>query len=680
MNKMFTQPSGPVAKQTNKQAIARKFGVKQSEVLYYSQFIALSGYKVIYDKATQKAYSLPTDIPSDAIATNLTQAGVLYYGSTSVDLAALAVQREEYVTLPGSFSTGVAVTTKNELVTFTDGKYRWDGELPKIVPADSTPATTGGVSPSAWMPVGAVAFRKELADTTDVMRGDALVGVKQPFTGSVARTQHDKNKDVISVKDFGAVGDGVTDDTAAIQAAMTYACHTGSISVHIPAGRYVISQQIDMAPATVSSGQNHLYVSVYGDGASTVLLQYVNGPVFSFTGLTHYVSFSDFVCFCKVAVGRAEGNALFHFPDGNSDSHYVNISYRTEGQETTTGACFYVCGTNKYNDTVTFNNCVSRVTLYGYKIGKGSTVYIIGGRVMGAYPSYNSIGLYFTGGNGGCWIWGTDFISHYMGINITGDSGESNREIFLTHGCVDTSNIGLNHIDQSYVSCTGLWAASCDYANVNFAPSNGRGILNIVGGTIFNAGINLADADVGGDYAVGLKINRYGRLQISGVSFRENRNRAISCYSDARDTPAIIDNCNFYNNGTSGVSGSCQVYLAGNTTLRNNTFEDVAGVANVSKDIASQNKMRIIGNVGYMGRNVGSDFMLGASGETVTNKSGKTLNIYLREGSVSSIWVNENPVYAYSSDQPINVMVRLEPMDTLRVNYSAAPSIVRQPV
>lgn len=677
MNELFSQGGkGSTGILTNKQAVARHFGVKQSEVVYFSVGAVLTGYKVIYDKESQRAYSLPADIGSGVTAVSLSSAGVLVHSAGSVDLGELVVSREEYVTLPGSFDTGVIVNVKNELVVFTDGKYRWDGELPKIVPAGSTPASTGGVGLGAWVSVGDASLRSELAGAD----GAQLISLTQSGAGAVSRTVDSKLSDVISVKDFGAVGDGVTDDTAAIQAAMTYACHTGNISVHIPAGRYVISQQIDMAPATVSSGQNHLYVSVYGDGASTVLLQYINGPVFSFTGLTHYVSFSDFVCFCKVAVGRAEGNALFHFPDGNSDSHYVNISYRTEGQETTTGACFYVCGTNKYNDTVTFNNCVSRVTLYGYKIGKGSTVYIIGGRVMGAYPSYNSIGLYFTGGNGGCWIWGTDFISHHMGINITGDSGESNREIFLTHGCVDTSNIGLNHIDQSYVSCTGLWAASCDYANVNFAPSNGRGILNIVGGTIFNAGINLADADVGGDYAVGLKINRYGRLQISGVSFRENRNRAISCYSGARDTPAIIDNCNFYNNGTSGVSGSYQVYLAGNATLRNNTFENVAGVANVYKDIASQNKMRIIGNVGYMGGNVGSDFMLGASGETITNKSGKTLNIYLREGSVSSIWVNENPVYAYSSDQPINVMVRLEPMDTLRVNYSAAPSIVRQPV
>lgn len=237
MNEMFSQGGkGSTGILTNKQAIARKFGVKQSEVLYYSQFIALSGYKVIYDKATQKAYSLPTDIPSDAIATNLTQAGVLYYGSTSVDLGALAVQREEYITLPGSFSTGVTVNTKNELVIFTDGKYRWDGELPKIVPAGSTPASTGGVSPSAWMPVGDVTLRKELGDASDVLKGDALLAVKQPYTGAVARTQHDRNKDYVFVTDFGAKGDGVTDDTGAFAAALL-----SSRTVLMPDGIFRVS-------------------------------------------------------------------------------------------------------------------------------------------------------------------------------------------------------------------------------------------------------------------------------------------------------------------------------------------------------------------------------------------------------------------------------------------------------
>ena len=48
--------------------------------------------------------------------------------------------------------------------------------------------------------------------------GSALVGFLQAGTGAVARTQQSKDRDVISVKDFGAVGDGVTNDVAAFVA------------------------------------------------------------------------------------------------------------------------------------------------------------------------------------------------------------------------------------------------------------------------------------------------------------------------------------------------------------------------------------------------------------------------------------------------------------------------------
>lgn len=60
----------------------------------------------------------------------------------------------------------------------------------------------------------------ELANTSDAAFGDALVGVRSPLTGGTARTQHTKNQDIVSVKDFGVVGDGVTDDTGALAAAV----------------------------------------------------------------------------------------------------------------------------------------------------------------------------------------------------------------------------------------------------------------------------------------------------------------------------------------------------------------------------------------------------------------------------------------------------------------------------
>jgi hypothetical protein len=77
------------------------------------------------------------------------------------------------------------------------------------------------------------AFRAELALNT----GAGLVGFIQPGAGAVPRTLQSKGEDVLSVKDHGAVGDGVTDDTAAIQSALSAA--TGTLL--FPAGVYMVT-------------------------------------------------------------------------------------------------------------------------------------------------------------------------------------------------------------------------------------------------------------------------------------------------------------------------------------------------------------------------------------------------------------------------------------------------------
>ena len=68
-----------------------------------------------------------------------------------------------------------------------------------------------------------------------------MITYKNDGTGAVVRTIKDKLSDTVSVKDFGAVGDGVTDDTAAIQSAIN-----ASYKVHIPAGVYKITDTINV--------------------------------------------------------------------------------------------------------------------------------------------------------------------------------------------------------------------------------------------------------------------------------------------------------------------------------------------------------------------------------------------------------------------------------------------------
>lgn len=56
MNKMFTQSTGPVAKQVNKQAIARIFGLKNSQVGYLSKDGPIDSYDVLFDNETQTCW------------------------------------------------------------------------------------------------------------------------------------------------------------------------------------------------------------------------------------------------------------------------------------------------------------------------------------------------------------------------------------------------------------------------------------------------------------------------------------------------------------------------------------------------------------------------------------------------------------------------------------------------
>lgn len=75
--------------------------------------------------------------------------------------------------------------------------------------------------------------------------GAAAVAYVPAGAGAVATDVQTVLRETVSVTRFGAVGDGVTDDTAAIQAAISSLVSTGG-TVYFPTGRYVITSQINV--------------------------------------------------------------------------------------------------------------------------------------------------------------------------------------------------------------------------------------------------------------------------------------------------------------------------------------------------------------------------------------------------------------------------------------------------
>lgn len=65
----------------------------------------------------------------------------------------------------------------------------------------------------------------------------------QGSTGSVPRTVTNRLQDYVSIKDFGAVGDGVTDNSAAFTHALNLVCSTGG-KLYMPPGVYATSTTI----------------------------------------------------------------------------------------------------------------------------------------------------------------------------------------------------------------------------------------------------------------------------------------------------------------------------------------------------------------------------------------------------------------------------------------------------
>jgi hypothetical protein len=123
--------------------------------------------------------------------------------------------------------------------------------------------------------VGAlVKFTTSQLNSSGLQANAFQVSYTPPFTGSVGTNVGDKLAQYVSVKDFGAVGDGVTDDTAAMQAAVD----AGQYEIDLVGGIYRIT-------SVVTFDENNMIIkngTLLFDGPNTARLAKITGDNVTF--------------------------------------------------------------------------------------------------------------------------------------------------------------------------------------------------------------------------------------------------------------------------------------------------------------------------------------------------------------------------------------------------------------
>ncbi len=139
--------------------------------------------------------------------------------------AGTSTPKATYTNAAGSVANAnpVVLDARGEAIIFwsADAAY-------KVVVADADGATI-------WT-------QDDVSSPTGGSGGSDNVGFIQSGAGAVARSVQAKLRESMSVKDFGAVGDGVADDTAEIQAAIDALSSGGTVV--FPRGSYLISAEI----------------------------------------------------------------------------------------------------------------------------------------------------------------------------------------------------------------------------------------------------------------------------------------------------------------------------------------------------------------------------------------------------------------------------------------------------
>jgi hypothetical protein len=252
----------------------------------------------------------------------------------------------------GYASTYATYANFNAAMPLANGVY--------LVKADET---KGGTAHAYRVASGAV------ADSWGVVLTDAY--------GAAALI--DRGAQIVNVKAFGAIGDGVADDAPAIQAAINAAATLGA-NVYIPGGTYRLNSGITSTDVTVlGAGGARTILEFYGAGTAVVLTTTRPGTVGSFrlvskaAGQTGIRTTGEFPAVRDVRMEEFDFGLRVGASTGVSPSYYGtfrSVNIRTTVGTGTAGLSvfggFPASNANTFNDIVVTGRFTTLIDLAGH--------------------------------------------------------------------------------------------------------------------------------------------------------------------------------------------------------------------------------------------------------------------------------------------------------------------------
>ena len=395
--------------------------------------------------------------------------------------------------------------------------------------------------------------------------GSNSVGYLPAGTGAVATTVQTKLRESVSVKDFGAVGNGVADDTAAIQAA--YAALPVNSALYFPSGTYKYTSRLTFSggkkPAFIGDGPLQsvlLYAGtdngdciVVGDGTNSEANWYISGIGF----LTNTATTSGAMVHFKRLIQSFIENTYFNYQLAGVKP-YIAVWF--DGVDIVS-----VTGTEAFGsqECLRVNGLISGpkadLLLNNAKIASG----VVGVHIGGAF--------------GGFYVDSCDIIANQTNVLIDQTVvAESNRETFFGPGClIDSGGSGapllLNGVNidiqdtGGFVILNNTWCASAGVLMRVGAAYSGDIVVN--GGVWFNA------FNVYGGPGDALQVNRVDASVTFNSVFFINVQGYIATESTVGASTKVRFNTCFYNQGNIASKlnniGAVDQYIYTNT---NQTF------------------------------------------------------------------------------------------------------------